>query len=294
MRGVDTLALTKTQRSALTRIRAAGNSVLNVNLDDDICCYLISVVVADLGFSESFPELPAAPSPFFNQQPLKNLRVANVDFMVLYERLLGLLADGDAYFACIAKLHKARLKYEQILQCQPIPTIDQVGPRGLLQYGSLSPKGLAGLLFWRKWIFDLDNRAGQETGYVFEPIIAYSIGGVPFGAKNSPIRRNGEQGNRQVDCIREEDKRAYELKLRVTIAASGQGRWEEELQFPVDAKCSGYIPVLVVLDPTPNEKLEALKKAFQREGGEVYIGKAAWDHLEQQAGSTMATTTLIK
>ena len=44
-------------------------------------------------------------------------------------------------------------------------------PRGLLQYGGMSPKTLAGFLLWRKWIFDIDNRAGQETGYLFEPII---------------------------------------------------------------------------------------------------------------------------
>ena len=28
--------------------------------------------------------------------------------------------------------------------------------------------------------------------------------------------------------------KAYEFKLRVTIAASGQGRWKEELDFPSD------------------------------------------------------------
>jgi hypothetical protein len=152
----------------------------------------------------------------------------------------------------------------------------------------MSSKALAGFLFWRKWVFDLDNRAGQETGYLFEPIIAYSIGGVPFGSKNSPIKRKEKSGGRQVDCVREEDKKAYELKLRVTIAASGQGRWDEELQFPVDARHSGYTPVLVVLDPTRNEKLDALEKTFLREGGEVFIGPAAWSHLEDQAGGTMA------
>ena len=34
----------------------------------------------------------------------------------------------------------------------------------------------------------------------------------------------------------------------MTIAASGQGRWKEELDFPADCKASGYVPVLVVLD----------------------------------------------
>jgi hypothetical protein len=136
-------------------------------------------------------------------------------------------------------------------------------------------------------MFDIDNRAGQETGYVFEPIIAYAIGGVPYSATRSPVKRGGTgtQG-RQVDCILE--KKAYEIKIRVTIAASGQGRWSEELEFPRDCQASGYTPVLVVLDPTSNTKLKELKKAFITARGESYIGSAAWDHLAKVAGSTMA------
>jgi hypothetical protein len=144
-------------------------------------------------------------------------------------------------------------------------------------------------LFWRKWIFDIDNRAGQETGYVFEPIIASAIGGVATGAKNSPVKRQGTGSGRQVDCVREIDKRAYEIKLRVTIAASGQGRWQEELDFPADCRASGYTPVLIVLDPTANPKLQELQRTFDREGGESYIGHDAWEHLERMAGETMAT-----
>ena len=117
--------------------------------------------------------------------------------------MIGLQNDADSYFLCIASLHRARLKYEQFLRAQPIPTIDQVGPRGLLQFGSLKPDALAGLLFWRKWIFDIDNRAGQETGYLFEPIIANAIGGVAASASRSPVKRKGAGTGRQVDCIRE-------------------------------------------------------------------------------------------
>jgi hypothetical protein len=164
---------------------------------------------------------------------------------------------------------------------------DQVGPRSLLQYGSLSPKALAGLLFWRKWLFDIDNRAGQETGYVFEPIIAYAIGGVPASASKSPVRRSDNKvKGRQVDCVL--DQKAYEMKIRVTIAASSQGRWREELEFPQDCQTSGYIPVLLVLDPTPNPKLHELSTTFQAAGGEVYIGQDAWNHLTTQAGATMS------
>jgi len=44
----------------------------------------------------------------------------------------------------------------------------------------------------------------------------------------------------------------------------------------------------VVLDGTPNPKLADLEKAFLAQGGDVYIGAAAWEHLDSLAGPTMA------
>jgi hypothetical protein len=200
---------------------------------------------------------------------------------------VDLNADADTYFACLANLHKRRLKYERIMQTQAMPTIDQVGPRGLLQFGTMGAKSLVALLYWRKWFFDIDNRAGQETGYLFEPIIAHAIGGSPFGAKASPVRRVADrQKGRQVDCIH--NKLAYEFKIRVTIASSGQGRWQEELDFPADCRASGYTPVLIVLDPTPNSKLDRLEEVFRDNQGEVFKGEEAWKHLDSVAGPTMA------
>jgi hypothetical protein len=283
------MALTKTQLSFITKIRASGASELGVKLDDAICSYIIAVIVKDLGLEENFTDLPQEIPSFFTNGQLSELRIEGINFLSAFERLVSLREDADTYFYCLASLHKARLKYERILKAQAIPTIEQVGPRGLLQYGSLSPEALAAFLFWRKWIYDIDNRAGQETGYAFEPIIAHALGGVPFSAKKSPVTRGGagKQG-RQVDCLLEIKKKAYEIKLRVTIAASGQGRWREELVFPSDCRASGYTPVLVVLDPTKNNKLEELSSAFVTAGGEVYVGSAAWTHLEATAGHTMA------
>ena len=226
------MALSKLHQALIARVKAVGNSELQAPLDDGVCAYLVSVVARDLGLQGEFPELPADPAPFFGSGPLSGLRIEGRDFAGLFERLVGLRQDADSYFFCLATLHKARLKYEGILRSQPIPTIDQVGPRCLLQYGSLSPGALAAFLFWRKWIFDIDNRAGQETGYLFEPILANAMGGVSVSAGRSPVKRQGSGRGRQVDCIREIDKRAYEIKLRVTIAASGQGRWREESIFP--------------------------------------------------------------
>ncbi len=281
------MGLTQTQRSILAKAQSVGGSKQGVALDDDTCAYLVGVIARDLGFLDKIKDIPANLLPFFGAQPLEALRLGGVPFPGVFEQLVGLDKDAETYFACLAAMHKGRLKYERILQTQPVPTVDQVGPRGLLQYGCLGKKALTPFLMWRKWIFDIDNRAAQETAYVFEPIIAAAIGGCSVAASKSPVKRKSARSKgRQVDCIR--DKRAHEIKLRVTIAASGQGRWKEELEFPGDCKSSGYVPVLVVLDPTPNPKLDELRAQFMAESGEEYIGEKAWEYLRSLAGPTMA------
>ncbi len=281
------MGLTLSQRAIIEKARSIGSSAQGIALDDESCAYLIGVIVRDLDLLHKFPEIPKILPPFFGAQPLSNLRLPAVNFLGLFERLVTIDPNADTYFACLAALHKARLKYERILQTQPVPTIDQVGPRGLLQYGSFQPKALTPFILWRKWMFDIDNRAGQETGYLFEPIIAYAVGGCPVSASKSPVKRRSDpQKGRQVDCIR--GNKAHEFKLRVTIAASGQGRWGEELEFPADCKASGFNPVLVVLDPTQNPKLSELSKKFIDADGEVYIGSKAWEYLESLAGPTLS------
>ena len=282
------MSLSRAQRAMVEKARAIGGGGQGVALSEGTCVYVLGTVAADLGLRAKFPEFPSELPDFFGGLPLASLEVPNVPFWPLLERLVGLVPDADTYFVSLAKLQKARLKYESILRTQPIPKIEQVGPRALLEFGKLDPHALGAYLFWRKWMFDIDNRAAQETGYLFEPIIASAIGGVSVSAGRSPIRRhaNPDKG-RQVDCVKGD--RAYEFKLRVTIAASGQGRWREEVEFPRDCRESGYAPVLVVLDPTPNPKLGELCEAFESQNGEVYVGKAAWEHLNDMAGPTMAT-----
>lgn len=282
------MALTQSQKSLIQRAQSAGGGELGTGLSDDACSFLVATIIRDLGLVDQFQEIAGKNFPgFFAEADPRKLELRGLSFLDLLERLIMLFPDADAYFACLATLHKSRLKYARVLEHQPIPTMDQVGPRALLQYGQMSPRALAGFLLWRKWIYDVDNRSAQETGYLFEPIIAHAIGGAPFSAAKSPIKRHRENSKgRQVDCIRQ--RLAYEIKIRVTIAASGQGRWQEELDFPVDCKTSGFKPVLIVLDPTPNPKLAELVAVFQREGGETYIGDAAWKHFEDAAGQVMS------
>jgi len=207
------MALTQSQKAIIAKAQTLGAGRQGVALTKEACNYIVAVVSHDLGLLDRFPEITAAPPAFFGAEPLKNLVIQGLDFLELFERLAAIKPDVDTYFHCLAALHKARLKYERILETQPIPTIEQVGPRGLLQYGGMSSKSLAAFLLWRKWIFDVDNRAAQETGYVFEPIIASAIGGVPVSSTRSPVRRQADESKeRQVDCVRPDGK-AYEIKI---------------------------------------------------------------------------------
>jgi len=201
--------------------------------------------------------------------------------------------DYSLFIVNLSALHRRRTKYKRILSTQPLPNMNQIGPRVLLEYGACDVELLANWMAWRKWIYDIDNRSAQETGYFFEPILASCLGGEPAGARNSPVKRldhNSEPTSkgRQVDCIVPSTNTTYELKLRVTIAASGQGRFGEELSFPKECQAAGYIPVLLVLDPTPSSRLTELSQEFTRCGGTFYLGDDAWHHMEEQAGEIVS------
>jgi hypothetical protein len=112
------------------------------------------------------------------------------------------IPDLKTYLSCLASLHKRRKKYSLILRAQPIPKMIQVSPRALVEFGSMQPDALASWLTWRKWFYDLDNRSAQETGYLFEPILAAALGGEAKGSKNSPIKRTDDPSKgRQVDFV---------------------------------------------------------------------------------------------
>ena len=196
------------------------------------------------------------------------------------------------YMKNLCALYRRRVKYYYILKNQSFPNAEQIVPRSLLEYGNCENQLLADWLEWRKWIFDIDNRSAQETGYVFEPILASCLGGEPVSGKNSPVRRIDENGNptenrRQVDCFIKDSAEVYELKMRVTIAASGQGRFNEEMTFPKEAQKAGLTPILVVFDGNESDLLNKLKKQYQDCGGKYYIGDDAWNMLRERAGVEM-------
>lgn len=209
-----------------------------------------------------------------------------VAFLETFLLLKDQIEDFETYFGKLCELHKRRIKFKRILERQSFQQVEPIVPRCLLEYGLMPSETLASWLLWRKWLYDIDNRSAQETGYLFEPILAAAIGGVPYAAKKSPIKRaDSPDDGRQVDCL--DGKLAFEFKMRVTIAASGQGRFKEELDFARDCHISGYVPVLLVLDPTPSTRLDDLKTEYAKYGGSAYIGNDAWKYIEDRAGTVM-------
>lgn len=286
--------LTLEQSKRLTRARVLGPATsLPVLLADSELAKLVSIILSDtnnLEIDASLPNLPSEAGGDYYEIPLSWFEEDYVvrDLVGTYIQCATTIQNFETYFECLCELHKRRKKYSRILSTQPLPTMLQVSPRALLEFGTIATPALASWLMWRKWFYDIDNRAAQETGYLFEPILANALGGVSYSAQNSPIKRaSDKRKGRQVDCLVGSD--AYEFKLRVTIAASGQGRFSEELDFAKDSRASNFNPILLVLDPTPSSRLEDLSSEYQKYGGRAYIGDDAWQHLEDESGPIMAT-----
>lgn len=297
------MLIPKEIKKLFSAARILGNGDGRVTLSENELYCLLMQCCNDLSIPATISNLPLfsilPPSEDYYRLPLTWFQTEQSDCPSASELVRSLAAcmahepDFGLYFGNLAALHKRRLKYQNILSTQPRPTMNQIGPRSLLEFGGVNHELLAAWLVWRKWIFDVDNRAAQETGYLFEPVLASCLGGEAIGSKNSPVKRINELGEptsegRQIDCYDGESQLAYEFKLRVTIAASGQGRFGEELSFPVECRAAGLTPILVVLDPTPSTRLTELIAKFTASGGRHYVGADAWEHMDSKAGATMA------
>jgi hypothetical protein len=279
------MALTTVQQIMFQNLSLRSSSKQAVPLSQDDIAYLIRRTAADLRVLKRMKTIKGATPNFFVVDEIPPDQ-SNETTETQFAELVAVAPDADVYVSCLAAMMKGRMKYQRVLETQPFAHMDQVGPRGLLQYGLVATEALAPLLVWRKWVFDIDNRVAQDTGYFVEPVLTGAIGGVPAPGKKSPVKRHKDASKgRQVDCIK--GKRAYEFKLRITIAASGQGRWGEELDFAADCRASGYTPVLLVLDPTVSTKLTKLIAAFEGAGGECFTGQDAWTHLKAEASAPM-------
>lgn len=278
-----------------------GSGAAMIEIEPKDIVLLIHIAYLDIfenepdWFFEPFCQL--AKESFYTITPIKvaELPGVTVEDAINYLQLSGVTNTENMiylYLKNLSELWRRRFKFYNILKTQPFPLTEQIGPRCLLEYGNCEDALLFSWMSWRKFIYDIDNRSAQETGYLFEPILASCLGGEPMSHRYSPVKRIDDNGNptnegRQIDCYIEESREAYELKLRVTIAASGQGRFSEEMSFPYEARRAGLTPVLIVFDPTPSPLLDRLKAKYVEEGGRYAIGEEAWNMLTNRAGREM-------
>ena len=263
-------------------LRQGLRKITGTILSDQEMAYLVVRTIVDLDLQDDFPEienhiisLPEIYDLGFSEG------VVNVDLIQLLTRFTDHENDCSiGYLMSVRELYIRRKKWRSILRTQQIPDIATLSSRVLLEYGMVETTQLVTLMRLRKFFFDLDNRLAQETGYTFEPMMASCLGGVSVSHRNSPF-------NRQIDCMIEEERLVYEMKIRITIAASGQGRWGEELSFPEQAESAGYTPILLVFDPTPNQKLTEISQVFLDSGGQVFLGEEAWEHVASRANRCM-------
>lgn len=295
------MPITRQQRVFYKTFSQHGSGTAMVEIEPKDVALLIHIAYLDVfenepeWFSEPFCQL--AKENFYTITPEKvaTLPDIQIEDAINYLQLSGATNTENViylYLKNLAELWRRRFKFYNILKTQPFPLTEQIGPRCLLEYGNCEDDLLFSWMSWRKLIYDIDNRSAQETGYLFEPILASCLGGEPVSHKHSPVKRIDDNGNptsegRQIDCYIEETKEAYELKLRVTIAASGQGRFNEEMSFPYEAHRAGLTPVLIVFDPTPSPLLERLKAKYVDEGGRYAVGEDAWNMLTERAGREM-------
>jgi len=67
------MGLTQAQRTLLEKARSTSGSDFAVPLSNEACCYLVAIIVSDLGLHKKFPELPKAPTPLFGKNRLETL-----------------------------------------------------------------------------------------------------------------------------------------------------------------------------------------------------------------------------
>lgn len=293
--------MTRQQREFYRLFSEHGSGEAKVIISPQEVLMLLLIATSDLGLVT--PHIAhkiiakVAEKGFYNISTLdiKSLPRISPDECYRYLEITGVTNVNAVlflYFKNLCDLYRRRVKYYHILQLQPFPNADQIVPRSLLEYGNCDNGLLANWLEWRKWIFDIDNRSAQETGYIFEPILAGCLGGDSVSSINSPVKRIDETGlptskGRQVDCYIPERGEVYELKMRVSVAASGQGRFSEEMSFPFEAQMAGFTPILIVFDSNESTLLAKLKARYMECGGKCYIGSEAWAFLRERSGREM-------
>lgn len=132
------------------KIVADARSLGPITMSDRELARLVAIVLRDLGHEDRIPEWArdVPPDDYF-EVPLSWFTQDEhrpFDFGRFFLGCCEAVQGFAIIFRCITKLHRHRRKFEVILRTQPLPTMDQVARRGLLEFGKLPIEGLASWL----------------------------------------------------------------------------------------------------------------------------------------------------
>ena len=139
------MPLSTAQSSTYQAILNPGSSSQAVRLSADHVRALIYIAARDTGV-DGLPDPTSTVPGLFDDDFDLTFSFPGPPPRQLFELALSLNAELETYVGCLATIHKFRLKYRQVLSTQSFATMDQVGPRALLQYKQLDNRSLAALL----------------------------------------------------------------------------------------------------------------------------------------------------
>ncbi|MCL1982417.1 MAG: hypothetical protein FWG53_04905 [Clostridiales bacterium] len=179
----------------------SGDALIRIEPKDVVLLIHIAAIdVLGLTCKWMIPQyIDIAKKDFFEitSQDIDSLEMVSEEQAIEFMGLCGASDPSNViflYLRNLCELYRRRFKFVNILKKQPFPLAEQIGPKSLLEYGHCDNNLLFTWMCWRKWIYDIDNRSAQETGYLFEPILASCIGGVSVSHRHSPVKRISDSG----------------------------------------------------------------------------------------------------
>jgi hypothetical protein len=145
-------------RNLYSKCKMHGNGEAQIVITDDELASLIAIAVSNLNWSLEELGIRKIVLPYYDYYkiPLNwfdenhNLGV-DPDTVINYLKVCFSKDNDFALFIeNLSALHRRRVKYKRILSSQPLPTMDQIGPRVLLEYGGCNITLLANWMLWRK------------------------------------------------------------------------------------------------------------------------------------------------
>lgn len=136
----------------LTRLLTIANTAnIRALMEPSELAKVIALVAIDIGkggeMAQAFPALWPKVVPQQEYYDIAvdwftapDVSVTSFDVVDMLDTGASLDQDFMTYLTCLTELHKRRRKYGLILQQQPLPTMVQVSPRALMEYGPDFPR----------------------------------------------------------------------------------------------------------------------------------------------------------